>query len=92
MREKLHFTIFIMMFSMICVGVRLPKGTLIGLKELFLASMRGWSNEDSIFENENLKCHFIFMFSGLKLGVYGLILVLKIFVNVASVFLSFWTI
>ena len=67
----------------------MTKGSLIGLKDSFPASMRGWSNEDSIFENENLKCHFIFMFSGLKLGVYGLILVLKIFANVSRYFFPF---
>ena len=53
--------IFIMMFSMICVGVQLPKGTLTGLKYLSPASMRGRSNRGSIFENENLKYHLIFL-------------------------------
>ena len=84
--------IYFMMFSMICTLVRLPKGALIGLKDLFLVYMRGRSNINSIFENENLKRYFLTVFSELKLGVNGLISILENICKCIKVFSSFKTI
>ncbi len=78
---------YFIMFLMIYTLVRLPKGALIGLKDSFLVYMRGRSNIISIFENEILKRNFLSVFSETKLGVYGLISVLKIFARVSMVFL-----
>ena len=51
---------------MILVGVQLPKGTITGLKDSFPATMRGQSNGNSIFENENLKGTLLSWFRDLK--------------------------
>ena len=78
--------IFIMKFSMIWDGVRLANATITGIKDSFPFTMRGRINKGSIFENKNLKSHFIFHVSKNREPSQRLGLIfLETLVNVARV-------